>query len=221
MTDAPRRRRLDPLGVFVGFVALAIVALVGVVVSGKGASTAPEAAATTPPPESDVIREDVVALPPAQILETLERKPATTAKGKLLKSELKKKAERDVAKLKLKLKETKTVASAGGAVEVLLSGDDGLRRSLRSKLKGMRFDVDGSRGFQLSLRADTGSSGGAVFAKCSAAVSELPARKLVASLSARADAAGDDDNELKEAAMEACAASLAEDVSKWIRAHRR
>ena len=194
---------------------LAILALVGVVVSGKGA-TAPEAAATTGPPES---KPEPAALPPAEILETLEKKPATTTKGKLLKSELKKKAERDVAKLKAK--DTKNVASAGGAVEVLLSGDEGLRRSLRSKLKGMRFDVDGSRGFQLSLRSDTGSSGGAVFAKCSAAVSELPARKLVASLSARADAAGDDDNELKEAAMDACAASLAEDVSKWIRAHRR
>ena len=143
----------------------------------------------------------------------------TTSKGKLLKSALKKRAERDVSNLK------KTNVATAGSIDVVLTGDSGLRRMFQKQLGGVRVVNDGARGFQLSLRIDTGSGkGDAVFAKCSAAISELPNRKLVASLSTRADAGGDGDGsdreELKTAAIDACAGSLADDVSKWMRAHR-
>lgn len=214
--DPPRRRSIDPLGVFVVLVLLAILVLVGSVVSGSGASKAP-APASAPPPNPPA---PLAALPPAEILETLEHRPVTTKKGQLLKSEIKKKAERDAARLKAT--RLAAVAPSGQATELVLKGDAGLRRAFKQHLRGVRVVDDGARGFQLSLRVDTGAGAkGAVFAKCSAAIAELPNRKLVASLSARADAGGDggNDDELQAAAMDACARSLADDVSKWLRAH--
>ena len=68
MTDAPRRRRLDPLRVFVGLVLLAVFVLVAAVVSRKRPALIDDQVAAVPTDEPIA-----VALPPAEMLATLEK----------------------------------------------------------------------------------------------------------------------------------------------------
>lgn len=137
-------------------------------------------------------------------LASLAKKEPTTAKGKLMKEAL-----------------TKRAAAASGSIDVALAGDAAVRRVFAQKLKGVHIVEESEHGFGLSLRTEKGKSGGGVYARCSAAISELPAHKLVASLSSRADVAGGGgDAELESDAADACVASLAEDVVAWMKAHR-
>ena len=106
---------------------------------------------------------------------------------------------------------------------MVVAGDAALARLFKRKLTGARVVVDAARGMHLALRVDSGvAKDGSAFAECNAAVSELPKRKFLAVLRTRAEVGGEgmDDDELRSAATDECASSLAQDVSKWLRTHR-
>ncbi len=169
-------------------------------------ATAPPIVAAVPTPTLEPQAEPEAV----SDLRRIEAKAATTPKGRLLKEALKQRAQQRVA-----------MASAG--IEVELSGDAGLRRALIQQLTGASVTTNPQRGFALSLKNEHGkTTGGAVYARCSVAIAQLPSRKLLASLSTRADVDGEGvtDAELEHDAAQACAAALATDVSSWLRAHR-
>lgn len=181
-----------------------------------------------PPPERVVIPLDAgpPEVPAVEVLAKIEEKPVTTKKGKLLKDQMKKRLEQGgtASRPKGGTSGGTNVAMGGGNLDVALVGDSELRNALHKKLrKGSVRIVDESSGRWLaSLSMTTGESKGVIFAKCSAAMSELPQRKLVGSISNRADVSGDGsgDDELKAAAKSACADALADDVAQWMRARR-
>lgn len=218
------RRRPDPLKVI-----LVLVLLVagGIIVVVSTTDPVIEPAAPAPEPAAPVAPAPAVAAVDPALEEKLAKKPARTRKGKLLKKELEKRAGSATtsgsgASSVSSAKDGTGTRVATGGVDVVLSGDAVMRRAFTRKLAGVRIVEGSGRGFYLSLKNDTGVGGGTVFSKCTAAVSALPQKKLLASLSARADIAGEgmSDQELKDEASAACAASLAEDVSGWLRAHR-
>lgn len=209
MKDDDREPRLDLLRIaaVIVFVCMAVIVIVvalkpGLVVAPKeGEGELPHK--IEPPP-----------LPAPELAKKLEDAPATTPKAKLLKSELKKRA----AETQQKKLAAATPPPTPGRTDVVLAGDSSLRRIFQRKLAGVSV-VDGSeRGFMLSLRVENGHGPDGIYSRCSAAVSELPARKLVAALSDRADVGGGGATE--KDAVDACGDALAEDVSSWIRAHR-
>lgn len=169
-------------------------------------------------------------VPAFEVLAKIDEKPVTTKKGRLLKDQMKKRLEAGGGGSKGGSGGTSgvgnKVATGGGTVDVALAGDAELRRALQKKLRGGVRVVDenaGSGRWLASLSMTTGQgNGGVIFAKCSAAMSELPQRKLVGSLANRADVSGDgaNDDELRSAAKSSCAESLAEDVAQWVRARR-
>lgn len=219
MSDTRGRRASDPLKVLVFLLLLAAIGFVVYIALDDPPPTHVEEPQL---PEVGAPVVEPVAPPDDDALAKLDKKPATTKKGKLMKSALKKKLAEDAAK---KPQSEVTKVAMGGGPAVALSGDAAMKKAFARKLRGTRVLEERAidRGHLLSLRSDTGAGkGGAIYAKCSAAISELPQRKLVASLSARADVSGDGMNhdELKAEAKDACAASLADDVGAWLRANR-
>jgi hypothetical protein len=204
-----KKRRLDPiLLVFVALVAAGIAVVVvvsrmSVIASTSDAGALASADAGAPP------------LPPPDLPDNLDEKPVTTEKGKLMKEAMKKRAQKQQPP-KVASVPSSSSSSSGGLQDVVLYGDYTLRRTIVNKLHGIHL-VDGSaHGYMLSLRADNGENAGGIYAKCSAAVLELPKKKLVASLSSEADGG----KGAEKQAADACAASLADDLNGWLRAHR-
>lgn len=217
----PGWRRPDPLKVILLLLLLAVGTIV-VVVSTTDPVVEPAPAPVEPAPPT--VEPAVAVAPDPALEEKLAKKPVSTKKGKLLKKELERRAaaagKRGTGKGDRAEPSGTRVAAAG--VDVILAGDATMRRAFANKLRGVHVVEGAERGFFLSLKNDTGASGGEGFAKCTAAVSALPQKKLLASLSARADVAGEgmSAQELKDEASAACAASLADDVSSWLRTHR-
>jgi hypothetical protein len=185
-----------------------------------------------PPPRVEPpVDAGPLEVPAFEVLAKIEEKPVTTKKGRLMKDRMKKRLEERSG-----ASGSKGGASGGGtkvatggesaSIDVALTGDAELRRAVQKKLRGGVRVVDegaGSGRYLASLSMTTGEAkGGVIYAKCSAAMSELPQRKLVGSLSNRADVSGEgsDDNELRAAAKSSCADSLADDVAQWVRARR-
>lgn len=185
-----------------------------------------------PPPERIVLPLDAgpPVEPVVEVLAKIEEKPVTTKKGKLLKDQMKKRLEAKGGKVGAGTTGSggggsSTRVATGGSVDIALAGDAELRRAVQRKLRSGVRVVDESAGtgrWLASLSMTTGEAKGVIFAKCSAAMSELPQRKLVGSLANRADVSGDgaNDDELKAAAKQSCADSLADDVASWVRARR-
>lgn len=242
--DDPRRGALDvtprnlivrhPLKVVSGAMLLLVVVGVFLITNDD-----------VPPPERVTIPLDAgpPQVPAMEVLAKIEEKPVTTKKGKLLKDQLKQRLEGGSGSRSGSKGGGKagaggaggaagaggggggTKVAAGGIVDVALAGDAELRRALQKKLRGQVRVVDEGGGgrWLASLSMTTGEAkGGVIFAKCSAAMSELPQRKLVGSLANRADVSGggSNDDELKAAAKSSCADSLADDVAQWVRARR-
>ncbi|HEY4219969.1 MAG TPA: hypothetical protein VGO62_01475, partial [Myxococcota bacterium] len=152
-------------------------------------------------------------------VEALALKPATTPRSKMLKEALQKRAAEQQAQAQKLAHATSASSSSGGsnsgANNVVLAGDGGLARAMKKKLGSAHVVDISEHGYALSLHADSGQSESGIYSKCSVAVSELPNKKLVASLSDRADAAPGSERE----AADACAQALADDLSSWLRAH--
>lgn len=232
--DSPRRGDLDVSlrNVVVRHPVKVVVALL-VFVTLALFFALPEVPRPPPDPGTAVVVDAGVAVetvPAVDVLAKIEQKPVTSKKAKLLKDQMKKKLESSG-------KTGTNVAGAGAGVgangggsldvAVVLAGDAELRRAVAKLLRGRSglrvVDESSNAGRWLaSLSMTTGEKGGAIFAKCSAAMSELPARKLVGSLGNRADvsAQGMNDDELRSAAKASCAESLADDVAKWVRSRR-
>lgn len=229
--DDPRRGELDvtlrnlltrhPLKVVSGVMLFAVVLGIFFITNDD-----------VPPPERVVIPLDAgpPEIPAVEVLAKIEEKPVTTKKGKLLKDQMKKRLEGGGGGSRPNDKGGGsgggTKVATGGTVDVVLAGDAELRRALQKKLRGGVRVVDENAGkgrWLASLSMTTGEAkGGVLFAKCSAAMSELPQRKLVGSLANRADVSGDgaNDDELKAAAKSSCADSLADDVAQWVKSRR-
>ncbi len=228
--DDPRRGALDvtlrnlltrhPLKVVSGVMLLAVVLGIFLITTDD-----------VPPPERVHISVDAgpSGLPAFEVLAKIDEKPVTTKKGRLLKDQMKKRLAGGTPPPKVGGGGT----SGGGnkvatdsSVDLALAGDAELRRALQKKLRGSVRVVDENAGtgrWLASLSMTTGEGkGGVIYAKCSAAMSELPQRKLVGSLANRADVSGDgaNDDELKAAAKSSCADSLADDVAQWVRSRR-
>jgi hypothetical protein len=215
----PGKRRVDPIAVV--FVALLVVAVLVVVYVMRS----PGAVLDTPKTARDgggaADAGPLQPLPladPAALVAKVDQMKPTTKKGQLLKSEMKKRAEAEAdAQRKKKLLAMQTAPmTSSGSPNVALSGDNGLKRALQSKLRGVHVVDGASSGFFVSLRNETGTEGGNFYVKCSAAISQLPERKLLSSLSSRADVGGTSQSDQRDAA-DACAASLAEDVAAWVK----
>jgi len=208
-----KKRRLDPVIVVAAVLLLCAGGVVVWVRSTPGPVEPPPGPAPLATPDTSTTTTKSAA----ELADKLDKQPVKTKKGQLLKSELKKRAE---AQKKL------AAAGGGGGSDdrgggvVTMSGDGTLKRALTKKLRGVvRVADSSSTGWALSLRGETGKSSGGVYVRCSAAISELPVKKLVASLSSRADVGGNSPEDESDAA-DACAASLAEDVASWVRGHR-
>jgi hypothetical protein len=219
-SEERRRRRIDPLRVIIVVVLLATGAIVAALWSTDPIVNDDQPRVTLPPPPApadagpamaDVVVQD------DDVIEKLDEKSTRTKKGRLLKEQLKKRLAEEK-----KAREGGARVATGSKIPVVLSGDSSLKLTLSKKLSGVKIVDDGASGFLLSLRNDTQAHGDEGSARCSAAISVLPQRKLVASLSSRADVAGGGMSaaELKNEASTACAASLADDVSAWLRAHK-
>lgn len=210
------RKRLDPLKLF----ALLGLLLFGSVIWWFSSHAPPDdELIPLPPPRPSPDTEPaldagvVLSEEPDPVRETNPR----TRRGKLVKRELEKK----------RLAERGGAPSGGADVgaddtPVVLSGDSGAQRVFARKLRGVKVMASASSGFFVSLKTQSGGSDASAWVKCSATIAELPQKKLASALSARADVAGEgsDRDELIRDASDACMASLAQDVSVWIRAHR-
>ncbi len=191
------RKRPDPLLV----VALLLLVCAAVVVVWVGRSPG----VVEPPPGPASLPVEAPKPPDPDLESKIDKKPARTRKGRLLKRALKKRA----------AAEKKIASAAGEAHTVALSGDPALLHALQKRMRGVEA---GGHSYAVSLRSQSGRSRSGIYVRCSAAVAELPQKKLVASLSSRADVGGGTTEDI-HAASEACAASLADDVAAWVRRH--
>jgi hypothetical protein len=211
-----RRRRIDPL-VVVGLIGLA---LFGGVVWWFTSQTPPREEPQPLPAVvdagvSDLATERVDAGPSEPDL--LSEKRPRTRRGRLVKRELERKRMAQKGGLG-----GRAGAEASEKVNVVLSPSESaaaLSGTFARKLRGVRVVPTASRGWYVTLKMQSGGTGDAAWVRCSATLSELPDKKLGGALSARADVTGEgaDRDELIEDAADACAASLAQDVSAWIR----
>jgi hypothetical protein len=209
------RKRLDPLK---------LIAVLGVLLFGaviwwfSGHAPPNDELIPLPPPRTTLDTEPaldagvVLADEPDPVP---ERQPRTR-RGRLVKRELEKK----------RLAERGGLGGGGDVsaseTPVVLSGDSAAQRVFARKLRGVKVTSSASRGYFVSLKIQSGGSSESAWVKCSATIAELPQKKLASALSARAEVAGEgtDRDELISDASDACMASLAQDVSAWIRAKR-
>lgn len=120
------------------------------------------------------------------------------------------------------LRKTDRRPNAGRRVDLVISGDPLLRQALLRRVKGARVVAHSDRGLSLSVTQKTTVAGNEATSTCRAAISELPRKNLLGSLASSATTAGEGMTvaELKAEAATACAAALADDVSKWVRKRR-
>lgn len=122
---------------------------------------------------------------------------------------------------------TKQKASAGRIVVGTVTGGDAtVRKALLKAFRGALGRVDvvdqADSGYAITVIIDKQEqSGDDVTVRCAASVAELPLKKVVASLKARADASGEntDVGELMDDAATACGQTLGKDVGAWVARH--
>jgi hypothetical protein len=234
----PPRRRPDPLRVVAAVVLLVTLVIIIVVAADDGPVEGDPPHSI--PVETDAGPEDAAvpepdAGPTEAVDDVLARTPATSKKARLVKAELEKRAaekraaEKRAAEKRAAEKRAREArlaserdASPSGGVPVVLVGDAGLKRDVAKRLNGARVVTTSERGYLITLKNAVGVSRDHASSRCSAAIAELPQKKLLGSVASEAEVAGTRMSEaaLKGEATAACAQSLAEDLSAWLRRAR-
>lgn len=105
-------------------------------------------------------------------------------------------------------------------------GDTGVRKALvrafTSSLSRLDVRQQSDSGYAITVIVDDQKhTGDDVTVKCAITVSQLPQKKVLASLKARADASGEgtDVDELFDDAASACGQSLGKDLTAYIEKH--
>jgi hypothetical protein len=166
--------------------------------------------------ENKIVKKEEA--PVEAVEKAIDKKKTKSKKAQLLKEELKKReAEKKIAQASTEKKSLGIEGTGAAGNTIALTGDASFKRSLVSKLRGVRV-VDSNPAYSVSLRLQKGAHGdGTIYAKCSAAIAQMPGNRLIGGLASEAAVAGDGSRaSLERDAMDACAGSLADDLKQWL-----